>query len=63
MNVYGEKQLRMLALAYKDISTDQSIEKDFDGIYPIEESGLTLICIIGIGDQVREEVPFSILKC
>lgn len=40
----------MLCLAMKDIKGEIGIEKDFEGLYPIEESGLTLICIVGIGD-------------
>jgi Ca2+ transporting ATPase len=39
-------------------------EKDEDSkIYKIEESGLTLICIAGIKDIIREEVPEAVAKC
>ncbi|CAK4379246.1 unnamed protein product, partial [Aphanomyces euteiches] len=58
---YANQAYRTLCLAYRDVDgspeevkswSDDDIEKD-----------LTCICIVGIEDPVREEVPESIRQC
>lgn len=64
----AEKALRAIAFAYKDLSEDQH-GKDHDDIaagskvYDVEMSGNTLICIAGIKDIIRPEVPTAVKQC
>ena len=63
---YAKQALRTIGFAYKDL-------KDGDGgphhknaregskIYEIEEEGYTLICIAGIKDIIRPEVPGAVV--
>lgn len=37
--------------------------KNKSDVYTFEESGFTLLCILGIRDTIRDEVPDSIRKC
>ena len=60
--------MRTIAFAYKDLKEDeggpQHEEKDPGSrIYKIEEGTLTLICIAGIKDIIREEVPRAVEQC
>lgn len=61
---YAKQALRTIALAYKDIMPNEHGElhdEPTDGeIKNIETSGLTLICIFGIMDIVRSEVPGAV---
>lgn len=61
---YAKQALRTIALAYKDVlpgehgeEHDEPIDEE---IKNIETSGLTLICIFGIMDIVRTEVPGAV---
>jgi len=61
---YAKKALRTIALAYKDVLAnehgefhDEPVDSD---VKNIESSGLTLICIFGIMDIVRSEVPDAV---
>ena len=38
-------------------------DKDNKGVFAIEKSGLTVICIVGIKDILRKEVPEAVAKC
>jgi len=62
---YAKQALRTIVLAYKDVMPnecgsehDQPADQD---VKDIEKSGLTLICIFGIMDIVRPEVPGAVL--
>lgn len=64
IHTYAKKALRTIALAYKDLMPnehgefhDEPIDED---VKNIEKSGLTLICIFGIMDIVRTEVPIAV---
>jgi Ca2+-transporting ATPase len=61
---YAKQALRTIALAYKDIMANEhgeSHDEPVDGeIKNIEASGLTLICIFGIMDIIRSEVPGAV---
>ena len=51
--------LRTIGVAYCDYN-DASLDfgnQDNKGIYDIEKKGLTLLCILGIKDILRQEVP------
>lgn len=61
---YAKNALRTIALAYKDVlpgehgeTHEEPVDSD---IKNIETSGLTLICIFGIMDIVRSEVPGAV---
>jgi Ca2+ transporting ATPase len=65
---YAKQALRTIAFAYKDLKKDEGgpeHEEKAEGskIYKIEEGELTLICIAGIKDIIREEVPSAVIKC
>uniref|UniRef100_A0A672HH02 Calcium-transporting ATPase n=1 Tax=Salarias fasciatus TaxID=181472 RepID=A0A672HH02_SALFA len=53
--------LRTICLAYRDFSTADG-EPDWDNENDIL-TGLTCICVVGIEDPVRPEVPDAIRKC
>lgn len=59
--------LRVLALAYKDLDGEPAAEAQGEGPRTFEESdltsGLTLICLVGLEDPLRPEVPSAIAKC
>jgi Ca2+ transporting ATPase len=64
INNYARQALRTICLAYKDLMPnecgamhDNPKEED---VKDIEKSGLTLICIFGIMDIVRPEVPGAV---
>jgi len=60
INKMAEDALRTICIAYKDISEPM----DWD---TVEEdkvtNAMTMLCIVGIEDPVREEVPLAIQKC
>jgi magnesium-transporting ATPase (P-type) len=64
INGYAKQALRTIALAYKDIMPNEHGENHDEPIDAeiknIETSGLTLICIFGIMDIVRSEVPDAV---
>jgi len=60
--------LRTIAFGYKDLKeTDggKNHEDKEEGskIYKIEEGDFILICIAGIKDIIREEVPGAVIMC
>ena len=58
------KALRTLCIAYKNVSgSEDTSAKDDKGIFDIEKSNLTLFCVIGIKDILRQEVPHSVDQC
>lgn len=68
INTYAKGALRTIAFAYKDLKEGDggpAHEEKTEGskIYKIEEDGLTLICIAGIKDIIRAEVPEAVAKC
>ena len=65
---YASKALRCICVAYKDLKEGEcGIKHDHkdknDAIYTIEKSGLTCICILGIKDIIRPEVPAAVEQC
>ena len=65
---YAHKALRTIAFAYKDLAEEEGgvnhdEKREGSKIFKIEESGLTLICIAGIKDIIREEVPEAVADC
>lgn len=65
---YAKEALRTIAFAYKDLKENEGgplhEEKELNSkIYKIEEDSLTLICIAGIKDIIREEVPGAVRMC
>jgi len=60
IELYASDGLRTLVLAYKDID-DKHIGNDLseDIVY----SDLTFICLVGIKDPIRKEVPKAVKKC
>jgi P-type Ca2+ transporter type 2B len=68
IKIYAKQALRTIAFGYKDLKNQEggpSHEDKTEGskIYKIEEGGHTLICIAGIKDIIREEVPDAVIKC
>lgn len=55
----AKKGLRTVGLAFKDISAKEAKS----GIADISPTGLTLLCLTGIKDPVRPEVPGAVLAC
>lgn len=57
--------LRTLAFAYKYISEGESedLSEDAKGVKRMENSGLTLLAVVGIKDQLRKEVTQAVQKC
>lgn len=66
INEYAKQALRTICLAYKDISPNECGPThelpEAEEVKDIEKSDLTLICIFGIMDIVRQEVPDAVLK-
>lgn len=61
---YAQKALRTIAVAYKDLQPGEGGPSHTDegegGVMKVEEGGYTLVCIFGIQDIVRKEVPDAI---
>jgi len=66
INSFAEDALRTIALAYKDIIPNEGgnehDEPQDQDVKNIEKSGLTLICIFGIQDIIRDEVPGAVAQ-
>jgi Ca2+ transporting ATPase len=65
---YAVQALRTIGFAYRDLEKDEGgpeHEEKEEGsrIYKVEEGGLTLVCIAGIKDIIREEVPGAVKQC
>lgn len=60
--------MRTFAFGYKDLQENEG-GKDHDTraqgakCYDVEETGFTLICLAGIKDIIRDEVPGAVAKC
>lgn len=62
---YASNALRTICLAYKDLREgegghEHDEKADGDPLYKIEKEGLTCICILGIKDIIRPEVPGAV---
>ncbi len=62
ITIFARKTLRTLVLAFKYLpsQTDNIEEADEHGVYEIEKSGFTLLCITGIRDILRPTVKHSV---
>ena len=65
---YAKQALRTIAFGYKDLKKNEGGPNHENRpvgtkIYEIEETGFTLICIAGIKDIMRKEVPDAIKLC
>ena len=68
IKTYAKNALRTIAFGYKDLKEDDGGPNHEDRdegskIYKIEEGDFTLICIAGIKDIIREEVPGAVRNC
>ena len=51
-------------MAYKELSGSEDMDtKDEKGVYDVENHDLTLICVFGIKDILRQEVPGAVATC
>ena len=59
---FAQDALRTICVAFKDIQEGENGAKHDEGhpIKDIETSGFTLICIFGIMDIIRAEVPQAV---
>ena len=62
---YAVQALSTIGFAYRDLEKDEGGPEHEDKeegsrIYKVEEGGLTLVCIAGIKDIIREEVPGAV---
>lgn len=65
---YAKEALRTIAFGYKELSEgdggpDHENIEDGSKIYDIEKGDMILICIAGIKDIIREEVPGAVRLC
>jgi Ca2+ transporting ATPase len=65
---YAKNALRTIAFAYKDLKEDDGgpnheNKADNSKLYDIELGDFTLICIAGIKDIIRDEVPGAVQQC
>lgn len=67
---FAKQSLRTICCAYKDLKPDEggiSHEDDAepvsDGNKVVEKNGLTCICVLGIKDVIRPEVPDAVKVC
>ena len=65
---YASQALRTICFAYKDLKQGDGgpnhEDMDEEGvIHAIEKKGFTLICIFGIKDIIRKEVPGAVAQC
>lgn len=51
--------LRTIGIAFKEVDMERIDlnQKNDRGVYKYEEDEFTLVCIFGIRDTIREEVP------
>lgn len=64
---YAKDALRTVAVAYKDLQKGEHGERHDDAVEGravkiVEESGYTLVAILGIEDTVRTEVPDAVSR-
>lgn len=59
---FAADALRCICVAYKDVSEGEHGKKHDEGapIKDIELGGFTLVCILGIMDIIRQEVPGAV---
>lgn len=62
---YATQALRTICFAYKDLKAGEGgpshEDMDEDGVIRVvEKTGFTLICIFGIKDIIRKEVPGAV---
>ena len=55
---YAKQAMRTVCIAYKEIPSFINAEA-----MTADEGGLTLLCLVGIEDPLRDEVPLAITKC
>lgn len=62
IELYAKEALRCILCAYKDVQQGECGPKHSDGgaVKDIETSGFTIICIFGIMDIIRAEVPKAV---
>jgi magnesium-transporting ATPase (P-type) len=68
INSYAKQALRTFAFGYKDLQEgeggpEHDAREKGAKCFEIEETGLTLICVAGIKDIIRDEVPGAVAKC
>lgn len=65
INKFAADALRTIVVGYKDIQEGENGPKHSDGeqLKDIELSGFTMICIYGIMDIIRAEVPDAVAAC
>jgi Ca2+ transporting ATPase len=60
----ADSALRTIGLAYNELDPSANPDAMDEAGEPLVEAyGLTLICIVGIKDPIREEVPGAVKKC
>lgn len=56
--------LRTIIIAKKELSGSENLEeKDAKGVYEVETKGFSMMCLLGIKDILRKEVPHAIAQC
>lgn len=65
---FAKDAYRTICVAYKDLEAGEGgqdhDEEDEDGLSRrVEKSGLTCLCILGISDVIRPEVPDAVATC
>ena len=69
INGYAKQALRTICFAYKDLNPkDGGVNHEDDDpvegvIKVVEKEGFTLLCIVGIKDIIRPEVPKAVKTC
>ena len=64
INQMASNALRTLCVAFKSVDRDEDFKsKDSKGVFSIEKNNLTLFCVLGIKDILREEVPRAVEVC
>ncbi len=59
------QSLRTIGVCYKEVKIEDLDfgSKDERGVFHFEKEGFTMLCLFGIRDTIREEVPLSIKQC
>jgi Ca2+ transporting ATPase len=66
---FAKQALRTICCAYKDLRPDEGgithedESEEGDGSKVVEKNGLTCVCILGIRDIIRPEVPDAVIQC
>jgi P-type Ca2+ transporter type 2B len=65
---YAKEALRTICIAYKDLKSGEGgpdhDDMDSEGVIrAIERTGFTCICVLGIRDIIRPEVPGAVALC